>query len=429
MNERAGAASGTGRPRQASPSAPHERASQAAPGGNLTPARMAPADVMRAGATGLGARPLRAFLSALGIAIGIAAMVAVVGISASSREALARQLDAIGTNVLTAGPGQTFDQQEAKMPREAVEMAGRIPGVRDASATGLLEAHVYRNDRIPPGETNSLSVLAARTNLLAAVGGELTSGVWLTEATARGQAVVLGAEAARLLGVRAAGPRTQVWLGDQWFTVAGILAPNPLAPELDTAALVGWPVAQDLLDFDGHATTVYVRTDPGAVTDVRALLGRTVNPARPNEVTVERPSDALVAQEAADRTLTGLLLGLGGVALLVGGVGVANTMIISVLERRSEVGLRRALGATRGQVRTQFLTESLLLSALGGCGGVLIGIAVTGAYASTQDWPLAVPLWVQFGAVAATVVIGGAAGLYPAVRASRLPPTAALSAP
>ncbi|MEV7226219.1 ABC transporter permease [Polymorphospora sp. NPDC051019] len=397
--------------------------------GALTPVRLAPVDVIRVGAAGLRARPLRVFLSALGIAIGIAAMVAVVGISASSREALARELAAIGTNVLTAGEGETFGGEPAKLPREAVEMAGRIPGVRDASGIGHLDAHVYRTDRIPPGETNALSVLAARTNLLATLGGELTSGVWLTEASARGQAVVLGAKAARLLGVHTPGPQTRVWLGDQWFAVIGILMPNPLAPELDTAALVGWPVAEDSLGFDGHGTTVYVRTDPEAVTTVREMLARTVNPARPNEVTVERPSDALVAQDAADRTLTGLLLGLGGVALLVGGVGVANTMIISVLERRSEVGLRRALGATRGQVRTQFLTESLLLSALGGCAGVLLGVAVTGAYSSGQGWPLAVPIWAQLAAVAVTVPIGGVAGLYPAIRASRLPPTEALATP
>ncbi|GIJ45580.1 ABC transporter permease [Virgisporangium aliadipatigenens] len=384
--------------------------------------------MFRVGAVGLRTRPLRVFLSALGIAIGIAAMVAVVGISASGRAALDRELAAIGTNILTAGEGKNFGGERVALPRDAPDMAGRISGVEAASAIGRVEANVYRTDRIPAGETNALSVLAARTDLLGTLGGSVATGVWLTDATARGQAVVLGARTARLLGVHTAGPDTRVFLGGQWFTVAGILAPQPLAPELDTAALVGWPVAEETLGFDGHGTTVYVRTDPERLSQVRALLARTVNPAGPNEVTVARPSDALAARKAADRTLTALLLGLGGVALLVGGVGVANTMIISVLERRAEIGLRRALGATKGQVRGQFFTESLLLSALGGAGGVLLGVAVTGVYAAGQGWPLAVPWWAQVGAVGATVVIGGTAGLYPAVRAARLPPTEALSA-
>jgi putative ABC transport system permease protein len=395
----------------------------------LTPARLPLSDVARVGASGLRTRPLRAFLSALGIAIGIAAMVAVVGISSSSRADLHQELAKIGTNLLTVSQGRTFAGSTATLPDAAVEMVTRIKGVLNASGTGSVKVNVYRNDRIPVGETNSIAVLASRTDLLAPVGGHLAAGVWLNDATGKGQAVVLGATTARLLGIHRAGPDVHVWLGNRWFTVIGILEPNRLAPELDTAALVGWVAAQGLTDSEVTLTTIYTRTDPTAVTQVRALLGRTVNPAQPNEVAVERPSDALVAQQATDRALTGLLLGLGGVALLVGGVGVANTMIISVLERRSEIGLRRALGATRGQIRVQFLAESLLLSALGGCGGVVLGIAVTAAYATTQHWPTAIPAWVQVGGVGATVAIGAIAGLYPAIRAARLAPTEALSTP
>jgi putative ABC transport system permease protein len=162
---------------------------------------------------------------------------------------------------------------------------------------------------------------------------------------------------------------------------------------------------------------------------VRGVLAATANPEHPNELEVSRPSDALAAKRATDATLDALLLGLGGVALLVGGVGAANTMVISVLERRAEIGLRRALGATRGHIRVQFLAESLLLSALGGAGGVLLGIAVTSVYAVTQQWPAVVPPWATAGGVGVTLVIGGLAGLYPAIRAARLAPTEALAAP
>ena len=203
----------------------------------------------------------------------------------------------------------------------------------------------------------------------------------------------------------------------------------PLAPELDSGALIGWPVAESKLDFDGYPTTVYTRARETQVEAVQAVLAATANPENPNEVQVSRPSDALAAKQATDATFTGLLLGLGAVALLVGGVGVANTMVISVLERRAEIGLRRSLGATRGQVRLQFLVESQLLSALGGVGGVLLGIAVTSVYAATQGWPSVVPAWASVGGVVATLLIGAVAGLYPAVRASRLAPTEALAAP
>ncbi len=255
----------------------------------------------------------------------------------------------------------------------------------------------------------------------------MRSGAWLNAGTARYPAVVLGDKAARRLGIDKAGPDARVWLGGHWFTVVGILDPVELAPELDSAAVVGFEVAEKLLGFDGHPTTLYERSTEASVDAVRNVLPRTANPQHPEEVQVSRPSDALAARAAADTAFTGLLLGLGAVALLVGGVGVANTMVISVLERRQEIGLRRALGATRGQVRLQFLAESLLLSLLGGVVGALLGAAVTGGYAATRGWPMAVPGWVLAGGVAATLVIGTIAGVYPAVRAARLAPTAALA--
>jgi putative ABC transport system permease protein len=399
------------------------------PEGALAPARMRPADVLRAGGSGLRARPLRVFLSALGIAIGIAAMLGVVGVSASSREDLNRRLAALGTNLLTVSPGRTLFGDTAHLPAEAEAMIGQIAPVTSVTATGNTRAHVYRNQHIPVGETGSISVLAARLDLLDGVGAELAGGAWLNAATHNYPATVLGAKAADRLGVVEPGPDQRVWLGGQWFTVVGVLAPVPLAPELDTAALVGWPVAEQRLGFDGYPTTVYTRAEEEHVTAVRGVLAATANPEAPNEVQVSRPSDALAAKQATDTTLNALLLGLGGVALVVGGVGVANTMVISVLERRAEIGLRRSLGATRGQIRLQFLAEALLLSALGGIGGLVLGIAVTAAYAGLQGWPAVVPGWATAGGLAATLVIGGIAGLYPAVRAARMSPTEALAAP
>ncbi|HEY9409051.1 MAG TPA: ABC transporter permease [Jiangellaceae bacterium] len=390
------------------------------------PSRLRPGDAVRVAATGLRARPLRAALSALGIAVGIAAMVAVVGISASSREQVNQQLQALGTNLLTVAPGQSLGGAQATLPAESVDMVARIGPVTSVSATGAVDASVYRNDEIEETQTNGLSVLAARTDLLDTVGATVGSGRWLDDAQAAYPTVVLGATSAARMGVDATDGTVSVWLGGQWFTVIGVLDPVPLAPELDSAVMIGWPVAVDVLGFDGSPTTIYERSPDSAVEDVRAVLPATVNPANPEEVTVSRPSDALAAQAATDETLTTLLLSLGGVALLVGGIGVANTMVIAVLERRSEIGLRRALGATRGHVRTQFLGESVLLAGLGGIGGAVLGGIATAAFAAYRDWPLALPLWVLGGAAGATVVVGALAGAYPAARAARLSPTAAL---
>jgi putative ABC transport system permease protein len=390
----------------------------------LAPSRLQPADVLRVGGVGLRTRRLRAALSALGIAIGIAAMVAVLGISESSKSDLIATLDRLGTNLLRVAPGQTIFGEDAKLPKQARGMIGRIRPVESVSAVESVDATVRRTGYIPEEETGGISVMAADLQLLTTLGATVRLGNYLNAATARYPAVVLGSDAAERLGITRAG--VNVWIGDGWFTVVGILDPVELDPNLDSGALIGLPIAKRLFDADGSATTIYVRADPDDLDDVRRVLGATANPEHPEEVDVTRPSDALEARAAAKTAFTSLFLGLGAVALLVGGVGIANVMVISVLERRSEIGLRRALGATKGHIRLQFLTESLILAGLGGAMGVVLGVLITVVYASNRDWGTVVPWYVPIGGIAASVAIGAVAGLYPAMRAARLAPTEAL---
>jgi putative ABC transport system permease protein len=392
----------------------------------LTPSRLLPADVLRVGGVGLRTRRLRAALSALGIAIGIAAMVAVLGISDSSKSDLIATLDRLGTNLLKVAPGQTVLGEDAELPEQAGPMISRIGPVEAVSAVEGVDATVRRTNYIPEEETGGISVMAADPNLLKTLGATVRRGVYLDAATARYPAVVLGSKAAERLGIDK--PGLNVWLGERWFTVVGILDPVELEPDLDSAALIGLPIAKELFGAEGSAWTIYVRANPDDIDDVRRVLGATANPEHLEEVDVSRPSDALEARAAAKTAFTSLFLGLGAVALLVGGVGIANVMVISVLERRSEIGLRRALGATKGHIRLQFLTESLILAGLGGTAGVALGALITTVYAANRGWDAVVPWYVPIGGITAAVAIGAVAGLYPAMRAAQLAPTEALRA-
>jgi putative ABC transport system permease protein len=406
---------------------PGDGATPAGSRARLAPSGLHPGDLLRVASVGLRSRRLRASLSALGIAIGIAAMVAVLGISESSKSNLLAALDKLGTNLLVVEPGEGFiGNEDAVLPTTAETMLRRIAPVEDVSSVTSVDATVLRTDLAPSEQTGGITVKAADTRLLDTLVGQMADGEWLDEARAGLPVVVLGSEAAERLGITDVGDGVQVWLGEQWFTVIGIMEPFELAPDLDTSAIIGRDIATAELGAAETPGTIYLRTDPDKVDDVQAVIAPTANPDNPDQVEVSRPSDAIEARAAASNAFTALFLGLGAVALLVGGVGIANVMVISVLERRSEIGLRRALGATRRHVSVQFLSEALLLSAAGGVAGVLLGAAVTAAYDMARGWDIVVPVIGLAGGLAAALAIGAVAGLYPATRAARLAPTDAL---
>jgi putative ABC transport system permease protein len=395
---------------------------------NLAPRRLRPADLARVASVGLRTRKMRAGLSALGISIGVAAIVAVLGLSQSSQAGLLAEIDRLGTNLLTVSNGQGFTGKTAELPLTAPAMIARIYPVESVAQTGKVEGSVYRSPLIPSVETNAISVLAASLNLPRSLTVSVISGRYLNAATATEPVAVLGYATAQRLGIDRIYTGERIWVADQWVYVVGILGQSPLAPEIESAVLIGFPAAKRYFAFDGHPNTIFVRAQDSQVPAVHSVLAETADPEAPNEVNVSEPSATLVARAQAKSALNGLFLGLGAVGLLVGAIGVANIMVISVLERRSEIGLRRALGATRGQIRTQFLAEAVLLSLMGGAVGVAIGSLATVVYASAKGWIAVVPTSAWAGGFAVAILIGALAGLLPALRAARLSPAQALRA-
>src|SRR5215475_12116015 len=361
-----------------------------------TPAlsRLRAGDLLSVGTLGLRSRRLRATLSGLGIAIGVGAIVGILGITRSSQSSLLAELNQLGTNMLTVTSGQNVSGQEAELPDTATEMVRRAGGVQRAAPTAqLATANVYLNQFVPSGQTGGLAVRACDTSLLPTLGASVWRGWFLNAATERYPVTVLGYEAAKTLGITAPGAR--VWLSGHWFTVSGILNPLPLEPEVDRSALIGFGVAGSLFGYDGHPSRIYVRAAQDQVPKAAGLLALAANPASPQDVSVSRPSDALKARLAVQRSGEALFLGLGAVALLVGGVGIANVMVVSVLERRGEIGL-------------------------------VIGVAVTVTMAYLRGWATLIPADAIWGGPAIAAAVGAVAGLYPALRAARLPPVDAL---
>ncbi|HET7119858.1 MAG TPA: ABC transporter permease [Solirubrobacterales bacterium] len=391
--------------------------------------RLLPRDLLRLATVGLRTRMLRAALSVLGISIGIASLVAVLAISETSKADLLAKIERLGTNLLAVGPGESPFGEETKLPAAAVGRVRLVDAVESAAAITVVEGVTVRRSSYVPAEvTGGISVEAADPELLRTLEGTTASGRFVGQATERYPAMVLGTKAAERLGIHSGTGIVEVYVSGRLFTVVGVLEPLPLVPELDSAALIGYPIAARLFGTDRNPSKVYVRARGGdaQVREAAALLPSAANPSDPTEVAVSRPSDALEAQAAAEGAFTSLFLGLGAVALLVGAIGIANVMIISVLERRSEVGLRRALGARRRHIAIQFLGESFVLGIAGGVVGVLLGVAATGAYAAFEGLPLLVPPVALAGGLLAACLLGAVAGLYPATRAARLTPTEAL---
>ncbi|MDR2565108.1 MAG: ABC transporter permease [Bifidobacteriaceae bacterium] len=390
--------------------------------------RLRPMDVLATATLGPRTRLMRAALSALGIAIGIAALVALQGIPASQQAEFRAELDRQGANLIVVYPGhESQDPNSAAipLPDTAPAMVGRIAPVEAVLARrDLVDVLVYRNSMIPAGQSGSISAAMADGDLLGTLNVELAEGRWFDAASRTLPTVVLGDGAARRLGV---GVGARIWIDNRWWAVIGVLERMNLAQEMDSTAFLAPDYAGGLYP-DVELASIYVAAAHGKAGAVRSVMAATVNPANPRGVEVTGLSDWAAAGQMVDDMFRTLSLGLGALALLIGGIGIANTMVVAVMERRGEVGLRRAMGARTGQIALQFVLEAAFIGFAGGVLGVGLGAYATYLYTSVGDMAFAIPWWVIAAGPAISVVVGALAGLYPSLKAARLSPTVALRA-
>ena len=375
---------------------------------------------------GVKARKGRAALTSIGIGIGIAAIVAVSGIAASGSADLLSTLESLGTNLVKASPQAGFFGTQEELPEGVIGMVERIGPVEEVTSTTQTDLLVRRSNFISEFEGGGISTIVTSSELLNVIGGNLSEGRFITDGLSDLPVTVLGNVTAKRLGITNLSKPTKILIDDEWFGVIGIVEELKIHPDLDRSVFIGYGAAKKLFDINEEPTTIYLRANPTFIEDVVEVIAPSMNPENPDQVEVSRPSDALEAQQAVEASFTNLLLGLGSVALLVGGVAIANVMVMSVLERRMEIGVRRSIGATRREIKYQFLLESIVLSGIGGLVGVMLGSLITLAYTNYTNIVFSIPVWQILGAVVLALLIGAISGVYPAIKASKIQPAEAV---
>ena len=375
---------------------------------------------------GVKARKGRAALTSIGIGIGIAAIVAVSGIAASGSADLLSTLESLGTYLVKASPQAGFFGTQEELPEGVIGMVERIGPVEEVTSTTQTDLLVRRSNFISEFEGGGISTIVTSSELLNVIGGKLSEGRFITDGLSDLPVTVLGNVTAKRLGITNLSKPTKILIDDEWFGVIGIVEELKIHPDLDRSVFIGYGAAKKLFDINEEPTTIYLRANPTFIEDVVEVIAPSMNPENPDQVEVSRPSDALEAQQAVEASFTNLLLGLGSVALLVGGVAIANVMVMSVLERRMEIGVRRSIGATRREIRYQFLLESIVLSGIGGLVGVMLGSLITLAYTNYTNIVFSIPVWQILGAVVLALLIGAISGVYPAIKASKIQPAEAV---
>ena len=375
--------------------------------------------------TGLTARKVRTLLIMLGPIVGVAAMVGAVGLTESAKGDLKAKLGKLGTNLIIAQAGGTFGSQNPTFPADAVQRAKALSTVTSAAATTNLSSVIA-----VPTEGSSdfyqsfpVPVRAADTDLPSVLAVPMVDGRWLNSSDSKLHTVsaVLGAGIAKQYAYLRGESRT-IRLNDTNFGVVGVLAPVALDPDLDNAVFITQWAAKHYFATDGKPNQLYIRSTNGTTQATADAIPTAINLGGPEQVSTKVPSDVLQAASQADKTLQQTALFAGLLALAVGGLGIANVMSISVIQRSSEIGIRRVVGHSRSKIGSQFLLESLFVGVLGGILGAALGIGIVYLVSAFANWVVVInyhkiPIWMTLA-----LIVSVGAGLYPSIKAARLEP-------
>ena len=394
-------------------------------------------DLLSEGMAGLLARPGRAVLTILGTVLGVGALVATVGFARTAGNQIVGRFDELAATSVVVTSGQALPssiQQEALIPADAQSRLLRLNGVTAAGVFGPVDigaATVRSVPVIDPLAHNEfdVTVFAASDGLLDAVRGRLTTGRFFDSGhSQRGDNVaVLGPGAARRLGITRVRQQPVVFVGDEPFVVIGILNDVKRQPELLNGIIIPEGTARNIYTYKSP-TTVQIDVDVGAATLIASQAPIALHPNAPDLLQVQKPPELDDLRSRVEGDVDSLFLVLGGVALLVGAIGIANVTLVSVLERVGEIGLRRALGAARHHIAMQFLVESGAMGLVGGIVGASLGVLLVVTLSAQRGWTPVIDLWIPLAAPILGALLGLLAGAYPAFRASRLEPVEALRA-
>jgi len=382
-------------------------------------------------AAGLTARKIRTFLIILGPLLGVGSIVAAVGLTDSSKGALKAQLADLGTTLVVAEAGASFGEADPRFPEDVNERVLALETVEGVSGITQLGGITVLPHQAAADEfrTVPIPILVVEPNLLEVIEVPMKYGRWINsfDDNREIRSVVLGPEIANRFEVLApdgvAVENRLVLLGDIPFAVVGVLDKFAFDPgTFDNAMFIPRAAAENEFNSDREPAILYVRTVEGETERTADALPQAISLGGSTETSVDVPSDLLEASAASDRTLQIVGIGMGALALFVGGVGIANVMSISVIQRSGEIGIRRALGHSRSRIGIQFMLEAMAVGFVGGILGVLTGAAAVYIGSAALDWvPVmkwGLSVWWVLVAMAVAVLFG----LYPSIRAARLEP-------